>query len=186
MNLWDAKDRIMREDFNADNAKVEETIASLECRKAEYMLLKDITTTADSQQVDIDVSDLDLAAYREIYLRVENVASCTDAMYLYLRVNGSSTDFLGAGYMGASAFAQPYLRLMVEFRLIPAEYLVGYCFNAYLSEEDTLRTTTTPAYKCAFVKSDAITKFSLVSAGDSGDECSLYAGTHVTLVGLKV
>ena len=56
---WDAEDRILREDFNSDNEKIDEAIAD-----AGFLAkLLDVTTQEPCTQLDLDVSSIQLDRY---------------------------------------------------------------------------------------------------------------------------
>ena len=70
LNQWAKADRVMMDDFNADNAKIDAALkanadaiaAETAARIAGDMLvkLKEITVTSEITQIDIDLSDIDL------------------------------------------------------------------------------------------------------------------------------
>lgn len=78
-------DRILRTDFNADNAKIDAAIAAVRnlC-PVEKLLETSITST--STQADIDVSSIDLTAYRTLMIYL-NCSSNTTAARIQLRLN---------------------------------------------------------------------------------------------------
>lgn len=67
LNQWEATDRVMREDFNRDNVKIDQAIRTSESR----VKLMDITTTAAVNQIDFDMQNIHLEDYLEVIL-------CTD------------------------------------------------------------------------------------------------------------
>ena len=67
LNQWAASDPVLREDFNADNAKIDAAIKSA----ASVVKLKEVTTTAAAQQVEFDLSDIDLDRYQELKFCME-------------------------------------------------------------------------------------------------------------------
>ena len=68
LNQWDGDDRIMREDFNADNAKIDAAIAA-GCR---MIKLREIVTAQTAHQVDLDVSDIVWGRWQEVILDITN------------------------------------------------------------------------------------------------------------------
>lgn len=78
LSQWDETDRILREDFNTDNAKIDAAIAAA----CPIVKLLDITTTAAAQQIDLDFSNIHLANYRKVLLYPEISGST------YVRLNG--------------------------------------------------------------------------------------------------
>ena len=100
LSQWDATDRILREDFNGDNAKIDAAIAAVKQASADavaeiqrscpYRTIKRVTTTAAAQQVDLDVRDIDFTQYLQtwIFFRCPNCST-----QLVLRVNNATTGY---------------------------------------------------------------------------------------------
>ena len=61
LNQWDAADRVLREDFNRDNEKIDAAITALRsaCPRNK---LAEITTDTEATQIDTDLSAYDLAS----------------------------------------------------------------------------------------------------------------------------
>ena len=59
LNQWDAADRVLREDFNRDNKKIDAAITALRsaCPRNK---LAEITTDTEATQIDTDLSAYDL------------------------------------------------------------------------------------------------------------------------------
>ena len=79
LNQWDPGDRILREEFNGDNARIDAALAGMP-----YVKLVDVTTDVAANQVDIDVSKIDFGSFAKIELCIES----WNCGYLSLRVNG--------------------------------------------------------------------------------------------------
>ena len=105
LNLWESSDRILREDFNGDNAKLDaalkanaDAIAAEASARADAVAaeaaarasgdltdkLLDITTEAETTYISADLSGVDLSPYREL----EVVADIQCERELQMRVNG--------------------------------------------------------------------------------------------------
>ena len=87
---WDAEDRILREDFNSDNKKIDQNLKEFQ-QALPYVKLLDVTTKAETQQVDLDVSQIDFSLYRRFELEAE---VATDGKTLKVLVNGLSEGYL--------------------------------------------------------------------------------------------
>ena len=97
---WDPTDRILMEDFNKDNEKIDAALkANADAIAAEvtaraagdvYVKLLDMTTEAAAQTITVDLSQLDLSPYQyldvvadipgnfnEVWMRVNNIQSYT-------------------------------------------------------------------------------------------------------------
>lgn len=100
LSQWDAEDRILREDFNGDNSKLDEALksqaealaAETAARKAAdcYVKLMDLTLTENTQKWDIDMSGIDLTQYQKlvIYPRLGGNTN----QWVYIHINGTSTE----------------------------------------------------------------------------------------------
>jgi hypothetical protein len=83
LNQWDASDRILREDFNADNAKID---AAMEANSL-YAELAHVVTQNAATQIDLDVHSIDFTSYRKI----EFFIHCPDQNYeLCVKLNNLS------------------------------------------------------------------------------------------------
>ena len=85
LNKWILDDKILMEDFNADN----ETIANALAERP-YIKLLDVTTTEDALQVDLDVGGIDMTEYSQIQImtRLAPSGAVSGASLAYMRVNG--------------------------------------------------------------------------------------------------
>ena len=90
LSQWDAEDRILREDFNRDNEKIDQALKELQ-QTLPYVKLLDVTTEAEAQQVDLDVSQIDFSPYRRFELEAEIT---TDGKTMRVLVNGLSEGYL--------------------------------------------------------------------------------------------
>ena len=68
LNQWDAADRVLRTDFNADNQKLDAAIAEAKAT-CPYVHLLTASLPADAVQLDLNVSTLDLTRYYRLDLR---------------------------------------------------------------------------------------------------------------------
>jgi hypothetical protein len=111
-------------DFNADNAKIDAALAAV-AAGVPYVKLLDVTTTEDSQQIDIDVSTIDLTQYRRLDIHLDPGDSRTDgANQCFLRINGLDSGY----YIGNSASAE-LSRANVGTSAQAFSYV---CFHLYL------------------------------------------------------
>ena len=99
LSQWDAEDRILREDFNSDNEKIDETMAALKAGNY-FEKLADVTTTQSCQQLDVDLSEVDFTQYDRLII---HAVLKSDTVHLgYLRLNGISDS---AAYNRSEALA---------------------------------------------------------------------------------
>jgi hypothetical protein len=88
LNQWDETDRILREDFNADNAKIDAAIAEA----SPLTKILDVTISQAAQQIDLDVSEIHFENYYELILYAEVT------QYVDMRLNNcnGSSDYCSA------------------------------------------------------------------------------------------
>lgn len=101
LNQWDEDDRIMREDFNADNAKIDAAITEVRAENP-YRLIRSVTTTAEAGQIDVDVSDIDFTKYLKIELFFHSPDYGNSLM---LRINNISSESYAYGFIGGQGGA---------------------------------------------------------------------------------
>ena len=86
LNQWAKSDRVMMDDFNADNAKIDAALKANADAIAEtaaafpLVKIKEVTLGADTAQWDIDVSDINFYQYTRIFLLPTLTGSSTDTM----------------------------------------------------------------------------------------------------------
>ena len=74
LNQWAKTDRILMDDFNADNAKIDETLAAHAAALAavgKYEVLEERMVTQSINTISFDLSALDWSEWRLIGLRVQ-------------------------------------------------------------------------------------------------------------------
>ena len=190
MNQWDAAARILREDFNRDNAKIDAAIA--EAKDAcPYVQLLTASLPADAAQLDLDVSALDLSRYYRLDLHITPKAGADYADAILLRCNN-----LGEGYVNEDK-THGYLAHCALGSM--TEYFCQLCFHVYLGsavmgsvtygcldyaywEKGLVHCSDTPAFYGLALSPAEITSLNLVS-GTSGK--LLGGGFAVQLYGLK-
>ena len=89
LNQWAKSDRVMMDDFNADNAKIDAALKANADAIAEtaaafpLVKIKEVTLGADTAQWDIDVSDINFYQYTRIFLLPKLTGSSTDTMLCF-------------------------------------------------------------------------------------------------------
>lgn len=94
LNQWDPEDRILRTNFNADNAKIDEAIAAVRDACPVVKLL-DKVVLSDTAQVDLDLSAFDLTKYYELffYFTSETGTVGSAGRQVYVQCNGISSGY---------------------------------------------------------------------------------------------
>ena len=92
---WDAEDRILREDFNRDNEKIDAAIAD-----AGFLAkLLDVTTQEPCTQLDLDVSSIQLDRYAKLLVRpMLRVADQIKSVEIFVRSNQNTIYRDGSSY----------------------------------------------------------------------------------------
>ena len=83
LNQWEPEDRILRTDFNSDNARVDAALAGLKAASLMEKVL-DVTTAEGANLVEVDVSGIDFTQYRQVdvYIRVKMATYTNISFYL--------------------------------------------------------------------------------------------------------
>lgn len=102
LSQWDESDRILREDFNSDNQKIDAAIA--DANHTEKLL--DITTREEAVQVELSLEQVEWEKYRDLILYVETrgVQASGDQGYynIYVTVDGLTSGYTLYEYGGGT------------------------------------------------------------------------------------
>ena len=100
LSQWDPTDRILMENFNKDNGKIDtalkenaDAIAAETTARASgdlWVRLLDLTVEAETQKWDIDLSGIDLTKYQKLLL-CPHLKGNTD-QWVYVHINGTETE----------------------------------------------------------------------------------------------
>ena len=94
LNQWEASDRVLREDFNSDNAKIDAAIAEAKAA-CPYVRLLDLTTEENLTRIDLSLAGIDAGDFYRFDLYVTPAQTGEGwANALYLRVNERSSGYL--------------------------------------------------------------------------------------------
>lgn len=105
LHQWAAEDPVLRTDFNADFAKIDRAVGAIPLIK-----LKEVVTTQDAQQLDVDVSDIDFDLYDEVIVYAELVNTKDDSNvspYCAILINGDTTSNI-YGTSGSASMSSSY------------------------------------------------------------------------------
>ena len=105
LSQWDAEDRILREDFNRDNEKIDVAIAAVKERSI-WRQICEVVTQEDAQEIVLDLEGFDWDQWIAVDVEVEaftredrtGVLVCADSTDLFQamgNVPGSYTHYLG-------------------------------------------------------------------------------------------
>lgn len=126
LSQWEASDRVMRTDFNDNNAKIDAALKAVSDLAAAtpYRKLRDITTTASATQIDIDMSDVEFNEYQKLDIYI-HCSSASVIAYAMLRVNGLTTGY----YQGSTVLDRLVYMYMASDR---DEYRGATCAEIFI------------------------------------------------------
>lgn len=175
LNQWDAADRVLRTDFNGDNAKIDAALHALS-QKGALTRLKTFTTTAavtGTADFSMDVGDIDWGAWQVVYIDLALLGSG----YMLLYPNGNKNGASSQGYVTSSSYKS--LAGMVECG--------GLCraeFQVFRRSDRPVRTVCT--YNCITGRSDyACGALQTLHLTPYHESYTMAAGSTVTLWGLR-
>ena len=84
LNQWEKSDRVLMEDFNADNAKIDAAIAN----KSAFTLLKR-ATGGGAKYLDLSTSDLDWNRYHMLFLEAALPATSRETVQIGANISWS-------------------------------------------------------------------------------------------------
>lgn len=96
LNQWAAEDPVLREEFNRDNAKVDAVLEECPCVR-----LASVKANAPIQQIEVDLSDIQLEAYSSYWLYIQLPAQVTT---LAITVNKAIAYYSGSATTNSSFF----------------------------------------------------------------------------------
>jgi len=136
LNQWVLTDPLLMEDMNEDNRKLDAAAAA-----NPYVKLMDVTTAANAQQIDLDVSGIDLTKYEMVQVFAYNLLSTPAGTLktLYAKINDggayltsidgyatTSQAYIGRTYSPSSANLSYTSFLKIELAdfpdILPASY----------------------------------------------------------------
>ena len=100
LNQWEQSDRVLMEDFNADNAKLDaalkanaDAVTELSNR-SRFTKLKEFTSTEASSFLEIYLNDIDWAAWDKVHVDIQ--APRGGSYYFYVADAESSSGHIGS------------------------------------------------------------------------------------------
>ena len=134
LNQWEAEDKVLRTEFNADNAKLDAALkvnadaisgeAAARAAGDLYVKLMEVTTSSASTQINLNMGSIDLTQYDSLDIRMDPVLGNGYTSEFYLLVNGLTSGYL-YGQSEAGRLAS------IALSSDPAE-LVEACFHVHL------------------------------------------------------
>lgn len=147
LNQWELTDPFLMEDFNEDNAKIDEALGEVDSKiaaaaeQSAFVSLMDVKLTAASRSIELDFSNIDLSQYASLEMRMYLPHSHTDKTYLCATMNditnnvyASASDWTipsqaGSGYFDSGTL-QNQMRL--SYMSKDAGYNCGYTMTVSL------------------------------------------------------
>lgn len=101
LNQWEKTDRIMMDDFNADNEKLD---AALLSKLGKAQIIKTIPVNSAERQLDIDLRDVDWSKWDTVGIFYNAYNHFSDDTDTAVAVGGSPTSATSWGVSGESYF----------------------------------------------------------------------------------
>lgn len=194
LNQWEAEDKVLRTEFNADNAKLDAALAGLAAevegavQANPYQKLAHVAVTQAADTVTLDLSGVDLSQYQalELYAALlmgatnSNVSVlCNDITEGYGLSSGSNSgrrlsDILaGTGQQPGVETLRILLGQNTIFGIYQGSRWVNNEYHSY-----------GPSSACLRLDPEQLTKLKLVGEGASAAS-QILPGSEFTLYGLK-
>jgi hypothetical protein len=90
LNQWQRSDPVVMDDFNADNAKLDAALGGMAVDR-----LLTVVTSAAANQVDLDLSGLDLTKYAQLHLAAGIITDNSTGSYCYCNMRAND---IASGY----------------------------------------------------------------------------------------
>lgn len=90
LNQWQRSDPVVMDDFNADNAKLDAALGGMAVDR-----LLTVVTSAAANQVDLDLSGLDLTKYAQLHLAAGIITDNSTSGYCYCNMRAND---IASGY----------------------------------------------------------------------------------------
>ena len=96
LNQWEQTDRVLMEDFNADNQRLDSALSTVTAlaTKSRFTKLKEFTSTEASSFLEIYLNDIDWAAWDKVHVDIQ--APRGGSYYFYVADAESSSGHIGS------------------------------------------------------------------------------------------
>lgn len=188
LNQWVASDPVLREDFNADNAKLDDAVQMFS-----LVFLKRGTMTENARFLHVDMSDLDLTQYQALHLVVNPIGPTVAGTSVGLQFTMNNLSSVNGAYNQATLTSGTfYPSKTLDFKSAMPDG--GTVITADISLTPRLPGTITcrGSYSgtssiCFFVDPTYLSKSNLVNLQvfPNADDYQIQAGSQYVLYGLK-
>lgn len=196
LNQWEETDRVLMEDFNADNQKIEEIFSAVQQELTvieetiPIVKLMDLTVQTSVSQIDLDLTDISLDQYSTLVVEIYPSASSTQSASLCIKCNNLSNvyqrnDSTSSGLADFNLGANVQAALMQARIALMAGGLAGVPLHSYWNQTDRYHYTDCLDRGCG---TTAVNKSTLQSLNVVvlGAQKYLGSGTRVILRGIKL
>lgn len=183
LNQWDAEDRILREDFNQDNKKLDNAIAALR-DACPLVKVVDFTTQSTQSKVEISLAGQNMENYRELYIYVTFSSTTTEDNAIYLTLNDLK-EYWDSSSTSEYGVATVILREATKgkattcFTLLLGPLIAGYCRATYYT--GSYFSAYTSDMKTVNLSGDQLNKMALCCMNGT-----IGAGSRITVLGVRV
>lgn len=170
LSQWAATDGVCREDFNADNLAIDAAVGAVPVR-----IIKTVTTSVAAASVEIDLSDVDMNEYSEIWIDNRLGVSYDAGTSAYLRLNNLS----GPDYVLTTASTS---QLMIS-----SMYGSGFLYpGIYRFRLSSLLSWTSPYFfHMGYIAASALTPANWTSITFYVTSGTIPAGGTIKIYGVK-
>lgn len=181
LNQWAATDPVLREDFNADNLKLENAFSALP-----YETLADITTTQDAAQVDVDLSGIDMTKYIYITAYITAFGNDIASGLFRIRLNNESGSVYHCNTTSSSYSDKDNIQVHYIVPQLPciARLSVAKAASSLIFIEEPFSDPDGNDYTICRgrLTANSLQSINLVHVQAAG---RLLAGTHIKVVGVR-
>jgi hypothetical protein len=185
LNQWQRSDPVVMDDFNADNAKLDAALGGMAVDR-----LLTVVTSAAANQVDLDLSGLDLTKYAQLHLAAGIITDNGTGSYCYCNMRAND---IASGYMYCrdgqtvstsniiGQFATSSIGSICDAKLMT---VVSYLHSITESNftASGYASPTSPCMGCVALPTGKLTKLSIYV---QTAPYKIQAGTRIVLYGLK-
>lgn len=181
LNQWDPKDRILREEFNGDNERIDAALSELNVRDS-VVKFREHVTEADADGIVLELAGIDWGAWQTVYLDIALLGDSNSAgLRAKAQLEGGGSHLSMTSSSAESGFGSVYIgNAVTGVCSQPARYIFQVGKNGAVQANATLTGCGSFASCWVSTTYNKLTKFSLgVSRG------LFSAGSRFTFWGVR-
>ncbi len=193
LNQWAKSDRIMMDDFNADNQKIDAALkANADAATYAPVLLRSTVLAEPAYEITLSTSGLDLSQFRRVELEIHLSAEARSSVFMLINGHTDNVYSTDTGSSG-NATASPQIRLgesgksgtYIRCELTAlTDGRTAYCANGCCGGDGTVASFTTYHGLYLYALSD-IQTFQVYQQTQSSSAYLYPAGSSIKLYGCR-